>query len=74
MYKLMCTTHWYALQLALRGDGIYTVYTLTFTGLKLRSFRETAAIRKNLDQSGNESVVVKQLHHKNAKTGRYSLG
>ena len=29
---------------------------------------------ENLEQSGNESVVVKRLRHKNAKNGGDSLG
>ena len=34
----------------------------------------SAAIRENLDQSGNESAFVRRLRHKNAKKSRLTCG
>ena len=50
-----------------------TVYTYLLRGYPFAVFVDQQPSAKgssheNLDQSGNESAVVKQLHHKNEKT------
>ena len=43
------------------------VYTLTFVVFTDHQPSVKVSSRKNLDQSGNESVFVRRLHHKNSK-------